>query len=207
MKVKICGITNIEDAKYCCNLGADALGFVFYKKSKRYINYNNAKDIIDKLPAFILKVGVFVNNSIEEINEISKIIGLNAVQLHGDESPEFITQINLPVIKSFRINENFDFSILDKFKSCSFLLDSYSKDDYGGTGKNFNWNLIPTHLKNKIILAGGISVENIQYIYNHIKPQAVDLSSSVEIIPGKKDFDKLKRFFKVLNNLRYSFNQ
>ncbi len=207
MKVKICGITNIEDAKYCCNLGTDALGFVFYKKSKRYINYINAKDIIDKLPAFILKVGVFVNNSIEEINEISKIIGLNAVQLHGDESPEFITQINLPVIKSFRINENFDFSILDKFKTCSFLLDSYSKDDYGGTGKNFNWNLIPTHLKNKIILAGGISVENIQYIYNHIKPQAVDLSSSVEIIPGKKDFDKLKRFFKVLNNLRYSFNQ
>ncbi|MEG8947146.1 phosphoribosylanthranilate isomerase [Rosettibacter firmus] len=204
MRVKICGITNLEDALLCCNLGADALGFVFYEKSKRYIDFSSAKDIIKKLPAFVLKVGVFVDNSLNEINEISRSLGLNAVQLHGEQNSEFVNQINLPVIKSFRINDEFDFSILNKFQNCSFLLDTYSNDSFGGTGKKFKWDLIPAQIRNNIILAGGISVENVEYIFNNIKPQGVDLSSSVEKEPGKKDPDKLKEFFRVINNLRYS---
>jgi len=204
MRVKICGITNINDASICCDLGADALGFVFYKKSKRFINYSTAEKIIKYLPAFIAKVGVFVDNNVEEINQISQKIGLTHIQLHGNEDIDFASQIILPVIKSFRIDEQFDFKKLHEYKNCEFLLDSFSHEALGGTGKSFNWNLIPKNLRDKIILAGGVSIENIEYIYKNIQPQAVDLSSSVEIKPGKKSHKKLKEFFKVVNNLRYS---
>ncbi len=204
MRVKICGITNIDDALLCCELGADAIGFVFYKKSKRFINYSSAEKIIKQLPAFISKVGVFVDKNVKDINSISKKIGLTHIQLHGNQDSNFVSQITLPVIKSFLIDEQFDFAKLRMFKKCEFLLDTYSPKSFGGTGKTFNWNLIPESLRNKIILAGGISINNIEYIYKNIKPQAVDLSSSVETRPGKKSHKKLKDFFKVVNNLRYA---
>ncbi len=204
MKVKICGITNIEDANLSYNLGADVIGFIFYKKSKRYIQPNKAKEIINNLPVFVLKVGVFVNESAEEINKISKEIKLNIIQLHGEESPEIISEIDPPVIKAFRVGENFDYSILEKYKNCSFLLDALDEKEYGGTGQMFNWNKIPEELRRKIILAGGISIENIEKIFKEIKPKAIDVSSSLEIEPGKKDKKKLKQFFKkynLLNNI------
>lgn len=206
MRVKICGITNIEDAKLCCLLGADALGFVFYNKSKRFIKYEDAEKIIKNLPPFISKVGVFVNADVLEINEIAKKIGLTLIQLHGEETQDFINKVNLPVIKSFRVKDNFKFSIINEFQNCYYLLDSFSENELGGTGKNFNWELIPNELKNKIILAGGISTENIEFIYKNIKPIAVDLSSSVEITAGKKDPKKLVNFFKIINRLRYAQN-
>lgn len=204
MRVKICGITNIDDALLSCDLGADALGFIFYEKSKRFINYSEAEKIIQKLPSFVCKVGVFVENEAKEINEISQNIGLTTVQLHGEQQLEFVEQIILPVIKSFRINNEFNFSVLDKYNKCSFLFDAYSENFLGGTGKTFDWNLIPFELRNKIILAGGISINNIEFIFKNIKPQAVDLSSSVEIKPGKKSPEKLKEFFKLVNQLRYN---
>lgn len=204
MRVKICGITNIADALLSCDLGADALGFIFYKKSKRFINYSSAEKIIQQLPSFVAKVGVFVENEASEINDISQKIGLTTVQLHGNQNSDFVEQINLPVIKSFHIDDKFNFSILNNYHKCTFLLDSFSKESLGGTGKTFNWNLIPLELRNKIILAGGISINNIEFIYKNIKPQAVDLSSSVEIEPGKKSHQKLKEFFELVNNLRYS---
>jgi phosphoribosylanthranilate isomerase len=200
MKVKICGITNIEDAKLSSELGADAIGFVFYKKSKRYIQPKEAKVIIEQLPAFLLKVGVFVNDTAEEINRISKEIKLNLVQLHGEETPELVDSIDLPVIKAFRVNNDFDYSLFSKYKNCSFLLDAYDEKEYGGTGKRFNWEIIPNEIKSKIILAGGVSSENIEIIYNKIKPYAIDVSSSLEIGPGKKDPNKLKSFFKKILN-------
>ncbi|MCX7797466.1 MAG: phosphoribosylanthranilate isomerase [Melioribacter sp.] len=205
MRVKICGITNIEDALYCCKLGADALGFVFYKNSKRFIDYSEAKNIIKSLPPFISKVGVFVNTDYKEINEVAEKIGLTLIQLHGDETFDLVNKIKLPVIKSFRIKNDFDFSILDKYPNCYYLFDSFSENEFGGTGKNFNWDLIPNELKTKIILAGGISTENIEFIYKNIKPMAVDLSSSVEITVGKKSYDKLKKFFSIVNKLRFSY--
>ncbi len=203
MKIKICGITNLEDAMQCYNLGTDAIGFIFYKKSKRYITPEKTKEIIEKLPAFILKVGVFVNESSKKINSISKEIKLNMVQLHGNETPAKVKSIDLPVIKAFRVDDKFNYDSLSKYKNCSFLLDSFDKNDYGGTGKRFEWDKIPTELKNKIILAGGISANSIKYIYENIKPSAIDVSSSLEITPGKKDQQKVKVFFNKFNSFKY----
>lgn len=202
MKVKTCGITNIEDALLCESLGTDALGFIFYKGSKRFVEPEEAEKIISKLSPFTVKVGVFVNSSSEEINKTATEVKLNVVQLHGDESPDIISKIKFPVIKSFRINNGFDFSILKKFEKTSYLFDTYTEKEYGGTGKSFNWKIIPGELKSKIILSGGISINNIEDIYKNIKPAAVDLSSSLEVEPGKKDSKKVEEFFKKVNHLR-----
>jgi len=202
LKIKICGITNLEDALLCEESGADALGFIFYRESKRFISPKNAAEIIKKLSPFTMKVGVFVNEYPEIVNEIAVNLKLNSVQLHGDELPEAASQINIPVIKSFRINNDFDFSMLDRFKNVSYLLDSFSKGNYGGTGKNFNWEIIPKEILSSVILAGGISSENIEYIHKNIKPAAVDISSSVEKKPGRKDREKVKELFYKINYLR-----
>ncbi len=183
-------------------MGANALGFIFYKESKRFIEPENAKKIISKLSPFTLKVGVFVNSSSEEINKTTSKLKLNAVQLHGDEKPEIIEGIDFPVIKSFGINGEFDFTILNEYKNVSFLFDSYSKEEFGGTGKNFNWDLIPKELDGNFILAGGISSENIEEIFNKVKPNAIDISSSVEKSPGIKDHKKVEEFFQKINLLR-----
>lgn len=202
MRVKICGITNYEDARLCCDSGADALGFIFCEKSKRYIRPKVAEKIIARLPAFIMKIGVFVNEKADTVNQISREINLTGVQLHGEESPEFTAQIFLPVIKAFRINEPFDFSILDGYNQCKFLFDAFISDDYGGTGISFNWDIIPYQIRKEIIIAGGVSSDNIESIYKKIKPEGVDLSSSLEISPGIKDEEKVKEFFEKINSLR-----
>ncbi len=202
MKVKVCGITNLNDALLCQSLGADALGFIFYPKSKRFISPEDALKIINNLSPFVMKVGVFVNELPEIINGIAAKLKLNAVQLHGDETPETASKINYSVIKSFRITEEFDFGMLNEYKNVYPLLDAYSGKQYGGTGNQFNWDIIPESLKNKIILAGGVSFDNIEEIVKDIKPAAVDLSSSLENEPGKKDKEKVTEFFKKFNKLR-----
>ncbi|NJD21699.1 MAG: phosphoribosylanthranilate isomerase [Melioribacter sp.] len=202
MKVKICGTTNIKDAMLSVELGADMLGFIFYYKSKRYIQYNVAESIIRQLPDSVLKIGVFVNSAIGEVNSAADKIGLSAVQLHGNETPSYTKQIKRPVIKSFRVGSKFDFTLLDKYENCSFLLDNFSEKKFGGTGKSFNWSLIPKEFKSKIILAGGVSSKNIEEIFVNIKPYAVDLVSSIEKFPGKKHEEKLKEFFNTVNKLR-----
>jgi phosphoribosylanthranilate isomerase len=202
MRVKICGITNLPDALLCQTYGADAIGFIFYPESKRYIRPGDAVKIIDTLSPLMMKVGVFVNETPDHINEIALSTGLTAVQLHGDEKPEILKKLNRPPIKSFRVNNDFDFRQLTRYKGYSLLLDTYSPEDFGGTGTTFNWNLIPEKFQSKIILAGGVSSENIERIYKGIKPAAVDLSSSLEQFPGKKDPDKLKEFFLKIYQLR-----
>lgn len=202
MKVKICGTTNIKDAMLSVELGADMLGFIFYYESKRYVQYNVAESIIRQLPDSVLKVGVFVNSAIEEVNSAADKIGLSAVQLHGNETPSYTKQIKRPVIKSFRVDSKFDFTLLNKYENCSFLLDNFSEKEFGGTGKSFNWSSIPDELKSKIILAGGVSSKNIENIFVSIKPYAVDLVSSIEKFPGRKDEEKLKEFFNTVNKLR-----
>ncbi|SRR5690606_5626388 len=206
MKVKVCGITNIEDALLSEHSGADALGFIFYNESKRYIPPAEVKKIIAKLSPFTMKIGVFVNESPELVNQIAVETGLNAVQLHGDEKLEYITKINLPVVKTIRIRNDFDESLLNQFNSYSILLDTYTSDEYGGTGKSFNWKLIPEKYLNRIILAGGISVDNVEFIFKNIKPAAIDISSSLEKEPGKKDEQKIKQFFNKLNSIRSQQN-
>ena len=202
MKIKICGITNLEDALLCESLGADALGFIFYKGSKRYIAPETAAGIIKSLSPFTMKVGVFVNENTEGINNIASIIKLNAVQIHSDELPEIIKLINFSVIKSFRVSDNFDFGMLKQYPGMHYLLDTYSESEYGGTGKVFNWKNIPEEYKSKIILAGGISIDNIEEVYKKVKPSAVDVSSSLESTPGRKDKDKVIKFFEKINELK-----
>ncbi|WKZ68234.1 MAG: phosphoribosylanthranilate isomerase [Melioribacteraceae bacterium] len=201
MKVKVCGITNIDDAKVCVECGADALGFIFYNKSKRYIEPDKAKQIIDRLPFLVMKVGVFVNENFEKVDSIAKEIGLSAVQLHGDENLDHREKINFPVIKAIRVDEKLNEN-LEKYSNYTILLDSKDEKEYGGTGKRFNWELIPENYRDKIILAGGVSEENIDYIFNRVKPQAVDLSSSIEKELGIKDHEKVKSFFLKINKLR-----
>ncbi len=199
MKIKICGITNLEDAMLCSGLAADAIGFIFYKKSKRYVLPKVASEIIKQLPPFIIKVGVFVNENPNVINDISKKIKLNLIQLHGEESAENIDIIELPVIKAFRVNQEFNYSKLYDYQNCSFLLDAYDEKEYGGTGKQFAWEKIPKNLRSKIILAGGITKEDLKIIKDKIKPYAIDVSSSLEIKPGKKDKQKVELFLKEFN--------
>ncbi len=201
MKVKVCGITNIDDANVCVDCGADALGFIFYKKSKRYIEPDKAKKIIDSLPFFVFKVGVFVNEEIEKVNQIAKDLKLNAVQLHGDEDLEYCKKINYPVIKAIRVDEKLNEN-LEKYSNYTVLLDTKDDKKYGGTGKRFDWGLIPNNYRSKIILAGGVSEDNIEDIFNRIKPPAVDLSSSLEKEHGIKDHEKVKSFFEKFNKLK-----
>jgi phosphoribosylanthranilate isomerase len=202
MKIKVCGITNSEDALRTESLGADALGFIFYKKSKRYISPDEVKMITKELSPFTTKVGVFVNESPEMINKVSEETGINVIQLHGNEEPEIGTKLLLPAIKAFRVSDDFNFKQLENYKDYPILLDAHSDREYGGTGQKFNWEMIPDDIRSKIILAGGISTENLDIIFNKIKLAGIDLSSSLETKPGKKDKKKMEEFFNKVNQLR-----
>lgn len=202
MKVKICGITNLADALLCESCGADAIGFVFYVGSKRQIMPDEAAEIVKHLNPLTIKVGVFVDENPVLINQLVKDVGLNMVQLHGGETPEDISLINVPVIKAFRVNDNFDFTILHLYSNSYLLLDSYKEEEIGGTGKSFNWQIIPEQLQSKIILAGGINSDNIDLIFQQIKPQAIDVSSSLEQYPGKKDKQKVIQFFNKIKTFK-----
>jgi phosphoribosylanthranilate isomerase len=202
MKIKICGITNLADALLCESCGADAIGFIFYVGSKRQIMPDEAAEIVSHLNPLTIKVGVFVDENPALINQLVKDVGLNMVQLHGGETPEDISLINVPVIKAFRVNDDFDFTVLNHYSNSYLLLDSYDKEELGGTGKTFNWQMIPEQLKSKIILAGGINSDNIDIIFQQIKPQAIDVSSSLEEYPGKKDKEKVIQFFKKIKSFK-----
>jgi phosphoribosylanthranilate isomerase len=202
MKIKVCGITNSEDALRAESLGADAVGFIFYKKSKRYIEPAVVKLITNEVSPFTVKVGVFVNESPEQINKVSEETGINVVQLHGNEKPDMESKLLLPAIKAFRLNDDFDFKQLDNYNDFPILLDARSESDFGGTGQKFNWEMIPNVIRCKIILAGGVSTENLDIIFNKIKPAGIDLTSSLETKPGKKDKKKMEEFFNKVNQLR-----
>lgn len=158
--------------------------------------------IIVQLPPFVTKVGVFVNSTINEINYIEGITDIDLIQLHGDNNHYDFEGFNKPIIETFRINSAFDFKKLLFSNASYLLLDTFDENDYGGTGKSFDWKIIPDDFRNKIILSGGISIENIEHVFNGINPAAVDLSSSVEEYPGKKSKEKLLDFFNHINQLR-----
>ena len=199
MRVKICGITNKEDALIAADLGADALGFVFAKGSPRIITSEAARNIIDKLPPFIVPVGVFVDSSVEEIISIIEHTGIQCVQLHGNESPSECSKINVPVIKAFRVDEHFQADILLRFPARAYLLDTFVKESAGGTGKTFDWNTaLAAKAYGRIILAGGLTPENISDAIKKVQPYGIDISSSIESVPGKKDKQKLQQLFIAL---------
>jgi phosphoribosylanthranilate isomerase len=213
-RVKICGITNSEDALLSAKFGADALGFNFYAKSPRYITPEKAREIIEQLPPEISKIGVFVNESLEKICEIAETAKLDAIQLHGEETPEFINELkaktNLGIIKAFRVSPIFKPEDVLQYKVDAILLDAYSPKEHGGTGETFNWEIAKKvqEIFPKMYLAGGMSRENIRSVIHQIHPFAIDSCSRIETAKGKKDkiklcllilqaknFDKVKIFF------------
>lgn len=193
MKVKICGITDKETAKIACEYGADAIGFVF-AKSKREITPDGAKQIIEELPENIMKVGVFVNESIEVIQNIAEHCQLTHVQLHGDEENYHIRRLNIPSIKSVGVSSNEDIERAKEYETDFILFDSPKEQFHGGNGKTFSWELLRLNpIEKKCILAGGLHLENITEAIEMVQPYMVDVSSGVET-NGKKDIEKIKQF-------------
>ena len=205
--IKICGITNLKDARLVEREGASAIGFIFYKKSPRYIEPEMACKIVNNVKGKISLVGVFVDESLNKIHEISRKVRLDFVQLHGNESSEYCKKVELPVIKAFRIDKDFNQKEIFNFDVHAFLFDTYEKNYYGGTGKKFNWELI-RDLKTEcpIILSGGLNVQNISDGIKVAMPDALDVNSGVEISPGLKDADKIKSLFHVINDTKSSIN-
>ena len=195
LKVKICGITNREDALWAVECGADALGFIFYKKSPRYINPENAKEIISILPPFISTVGVFVNEDYNDVRDVKLLTGLNTVQLHGDESPSYCNLIEGKLIKAIRIKNEKSIERLKKYSVDAFLLDSFDTSSFGGSGLTFDWRLAEKAKQHgRIILAGGLTPDNVEEAINKVAPFGVDVSSGVESKPGIKNKKKVKDF-------------
>ncbi|HMK42867.1 MAG TPA: phosphoribosylanthranilate isomerase [Dissulfurispiraceae bacterium] len=194
LKIKICGITNAEDALAAAEYGADALGFVFYSGSPRHVAPESARSIIEQLPPFITTVGVFVNEAVENICRIQAETGVGVVQLHGEELPDVC--LAFPhAIKAFRVRTLTDLAPFSRYHADAFLLDAYSPGAYGGTGQIFNWDIAVEAKKfGRIILAGGLTPDNIARAIDHVRPYAVDVSSGVEERKGKKDLEKVRLF-------------
>ena len=201
-RVKICGITKKKDALFASNLGVDALGFVFYKDSPRYIDPIDAGKIISCLHPFVLRVGLFVNNDAAFVRDSIIKSKINFLQFHGDESEEYCNQFNLPYIKAISMKE--DINLLEccnNYKSASaLLLDTFSKKLKGGTGKVFDWKKIPRNLGLRLIIAGGLNSENIISLIKTVKPFCVDVSGGVERSKGVKDEKKMKDFMIGVND-------
>jgi len=195
VKVKICGMTNLNDALFAVDAGVDALGFIFYKKSPRSVNMKTVREIVSKLPPFVDAVGVFVNETAEKINKIADRCNLDKVQLHGDESPAFCKKIRRRVIKAFGIKDLQSIKQLSGYSVSSFLLDTFSENNYGGTGKVFDWNLAyPAKKYGPVILAGGLTPNNVRKAIQIVQPYGVDVCSGLENNPGFKDHSKIRTF-------------
>jgi len=196
--VKICGITNWPDAKAACDAGADMLGFNFYEKSLRRISTVEAATIRAKLPSGVQAVGLFVNAKPAEIASLHAFVRFNAAQLHGDETPGIVSEVTrtVPVIKAFRVAADFPLSTLDKYHDAfAFLLDGSRAGQFGGTGTSADWNVAHRAVAAyRIILAGGLTPENVGAAMRSVRPYAVDVASGVESKPGKKDHARLKEF-------------
>jgi len=201
IKVKFCGITSLGDAQKAVLSGVNALGFVFFKNSRRCIDRENAKFIIENLPPFIASVGVFVNEDIEYIKECVELCGLSVIQLHGDEDVKYALKLKglglkVKLIKAIRVKDEESLKVINKYPVDAILLDSYTEGFYGGTGVTFDKSLIALAINygRPIVLSGGLNADNV---YDRIKdatPYAVDVSSGIESAPGKKDFALMQKF-------------
>lgn len=199
VKVKVCGTTRLKDALLAVECGADAIGFIFYKKSPRHVSVKTVKEICSKLPPFVHRVGVFVNETADRINRIADRCGLDAVQLHGDESPAFCRKIKHRVIKVVRVKDAASLKEMSRYAVDGFLLDTYKEDQWGGTGKVFDWELAARAKKyGPVIIAGGLNPKNVKTVIKKVQPYGVDVSSGVEQSPGKKDSRKVKAFLKAV---------
>jgi phosphoribosylanthranilate isomerase len=194
-RIKICGITNVEDALTSVHFGADALGFIF-ADSPRRITPEEAKRIISKIPPFVTTVGVFVDEQVERVEEMVRLCRLDALQFHGCESPEYCGMFDRTIIKGFRVKDRSIVEDVARYDVDGYLLDS---GEGGGVGRTFDWNLI-RGIQNPIILAGGLTPDNVGRAIEQAHPYAVDVSSGVESRPGKKDHRKIEEFIRNVRN-------
>jgi phosphoribosylanthranilate isomerase len=195
-KVKICGITNLEDALFAAECGADALGFVFFDESPRYIDPVKAGEIVDALPPFISTVGVFADANENFVKHAVNESGVGILQFHGSEGPDYCSSFGMPYLKAFKIRgmESLD-ALKDYRDAAAFLLDTYSEKEMGGTGVAFNWDIaVAAKPFGRIILAGGLTPENVAEAVRKVVPYAVDVSSGVEAVKGKKDPEAVRKF-------------
>ena len=194
-RVKICGITNLDDALAAAEFGADALGFNFTKKSPRSIEPQKAAEIIAQLPPFIVPIGVFVNEREDRIREIVALAGLQGIQLHGDETPEFCQRFGSRVIKAFQVKDKESLKHMSHYRVSAYLLDSYREGVRGGTGTTFDWHLaVVAKTFGRIILAGGLNPDNVAEAVKLVQPYGIDVAGGVEREKGIKDHMKLKAF-------------
>ena len=197
-RVKICGVTCVEDALFAAEAGADALGFNFYPKSKRYVTPEAVRAIIDTLPPFVTTVGILVNETRDRIEQIVETSGIQILQLHGDETPNDCKGHTLPVIRALGVGDRFDIKEIEPYAKAgveSFLLDKAKDGFYGGTGETFDWALaVLAKSFGRVILAGGLTPDNVEEGVRAVAPYAVDTASGVESEPGKKDHRKIKAF-------------
>ena len=203
LKIKICGITNPDDAKAAIDAGADALGFVFYKTSPRCVQADVVRRIVASLPPFVLPVGVFVNEDLKIVRDVIDSCGLAVAQLHGEETAAYCEQLGRPVWKAVRLKNAGSFLALAEYKGRAgvrgFLIDAYSESAYGGTGQNADWALAAEAARTApVVLAGGLTPENVRDAVRTVKPYGVDVSSGVEASPGKKDHHKLTAFIQAV---------
>ncbi len=199
-EIKICGITNLDDALAAAQAGADALGFIFYPKSPRCVSPKQAREIIAGLPRGIAKVGVFVNDDPERIEEIAEVCGLNFLQLHGDETPDYCHRFPASmVIKALSPRTAADLEGVADYPVRAVLVDAFAPGLYGGTGKTSNWDLARRIGESvPLILSGGLNSSNIQDAIASVSPDAVDINSGVEFSPGRKDHDKIREIIEVI---------
>ncbi|WP_054893104.1 MULTISPECIES: phosphoribosylanthranilate isomerase [unclassified Pseudomonas] len=200
VRTKICGITRIEDALAAVEAGADAIGFVFYAKSPRAMDVRQARAIIEQLPPFVTSVGLFVNVSRCELNEILEVVPLDLLQFHGDETPADCEGYHRPWIKALRVRPGDDLEAACQQYSGArgILLDTYVAGVPGGTGEAFDWSLVPARLSKPIILAGGLSADNVGQAIAQVNPYAVDVSGGVEQAKGIKDASKIEAFMRAV---------
>jgi phosphoribosylanthranilate isomerase len=201
-RVKICGITRLEDALAAVAAGADALGFVFYPESPRAVSVEQAAEIICQLPPFVSSVGLFVNENRAVIEATVAACGIDLIQLHGDETPEECLFPGRRVIKALRLKDAASLARAADFKVCALLLDAWSAQVYGGSGETFDWRLLKNFAaRQPVILAGGLTPENVAAAVTAVRPYAVDVSSGVECVPGRKDHVKMAEFIRQVRSL------
>jgi phosphoribosylanthranilate isomerase len=201
-RVKICGITRVQDALLSIDAGASALGFVFYAPSPRYVTPESAQKIIASLPPFITTTALFVNELPETVQHVVDSVQPDLLQFHGDEDERYCLQFNRPYIKALRVKADTDIALAAaQFSSArALLLDAYVKGLPGGTGERFNWEVIPAQLRSKIILAGGLDAQNVANAISQVRPFAVDVSGGLEAEKGIKCPAKINKFMEEVNN-------
>jgi phosphoribosylanthranilate isomerase len=198
--VKICGITNVSDACSAVQCGADAIGFIFYPKSLRYVRPEKVERIVKNLPSEVIRVGVFVNQEVQEVREIVEFCALDLAQLHGDESAQYCSQFPISsLIKAVSPRAEREIQDLKNYPVRAILVDASEPGGYGGTGKISNWSLaIKIKETHPLVLAGGLNTDNVRAAIDAVRPEAVDINSGAEASPGKKDPDKMRRIIGIV---------